>query len=738
VWDNLFRVDWSRLTHAYGFARDTPTILRNMIARDQATRAKGWDAFWGAINHQGDFYDSTVAAVPFLIEAVAQPDTPGRAEILDYFRSRLREAPEYRGDPAVTEPPGGTDVPIPMLTDEELAAAPKQPPPGVGAEQESDEEFDIDAYRRMDLCAWQTGRAIQAGRPTFERLLDDPDLEVAAGAAALLLMWRDTRDQAKRALIRTVADEANPVEQAGRVLELGVYAAAEDIGTLSEWIAPHRPAPVRAAAALVWAWVVNPEPLPRSVAVVLQAASAPGADAFATLPWLGAYHRGPWILPANAAELVLRLAESENRELRWRAVQGLAEDRQTAKHLSTAQVVPVLLKRLSDDYNRIRAAAALALSQRGEAVLEVDPNAILVLIRALDAHRSPAWGDTSLGLDSGTSVCGHVARLLAALSYGLTPLQREAALARIDRAARRYAGQSEYVQLNYTGIEASQFLKDQRDLLARPREWSLTELFAAVAFPDQEVHHFSPGDCDRRLADIYVREPEQAVASAIEAVRTPSDRATAIGAAKWLMTLGPAAEAALGALDTMAGGELDDYARDRAREAGTIIREALLITRDGGKEPPQGVRSEVALAIPALERMLADEDFADVGIAGEFECAGRLFHWRRERRSPRESAIRALFAIGHMPHGDRMLKAMLAEATFAKVICGTSAVPQRFAIAEWRLASEAAGGLSVAEPLIRAARQQCQNQPGPGNNAPHVCEAELAEVIRVLSGRLVP
>jgi hypothetical protein len=85
-----------------------------------------------------------------------------------------------------------------------------------------------------------------------------------------------------------------------------------------------------------------------------------------------------------------------------------------------------------------------------------------------------------------------------------------------------------------------------------------------------------------------------------------------------------------------------------------------------------------------------------------------------------------------------MLKAMLAEATFAKVVCGKSAAPQRFALAQWRIASEAAGGLSVADPLIRATRQQCQEQLSVDNNGPYVCTAELVEVIRILSGRVVP
>ena len=55
-----------------------------------------------------------------------------------------------------------------------------------GVEQHDDGEFDINSYRRMDLCAWQAGRAIKAVRSTFERLLSDSDREVAAAAAAVL------------------------------------------------------------------------------------------------------------------------------------------------------------------------------------------------------------------------------------------------------------------------------------------------------------------------------------------------------------------------------------------------------------------------------------------------------------------------------------------------------------------------------------------------------------------------
>ena len=790
MWDNLLRVDWGRLTHAYGWARDAPAILHNMISHDETARAAGWDAFWGAINHQGDYYDATVAAIPFLIEAVAHPDTPERPAILYCFRELWLEAPLYGGDPLVADPPGGTDIPTPMLSHGKLAAAP-EPTRGENAvEQDGDGEFDTDAYRRMNLCAWQTGRAIQAGRPAFERLLGDPDREVAAAAAALLLPWQETRSVAKRALVRTIADEPNPVAQARRILELGVYAAREDVPLLAEWVAPDRPGPAQAAAALVWAWAVNPESVPEPAATALRASSEPDSDAFARLPWTGVY-RGPWALPANTAELILRLAESEDKELRWRAVQGLVEGRgETAKHLSAAQVLPVLFKHLSDDHNRIRSAAAMALSQHSESVLRFQTGAVPLLIRALEGHPSRGWGGPDFGLDSDASVAGHAARLLAALSNHLPPAQRQEALAGIDRAARRYADrQEEYVTFHHTGIPASRFLRQQGDRLASPMDWGLAELLVEFAFPNREDRMLSPSDCDRRLADAFGREPERAVGAAIQAVSAGSNRTAAVGAAQWLMTLGPAAEAALQALDAMATGPLDEQAREQARAAGSYIRQSLLVPREGAQDPLQGEGSarqrivrllgaaaapdyaglgrdvliaeligliedpnayvragaaeglamlmpapdEAAGAISALERMLADEAFAEVGFAGRFACEGRLFHWRKERRSPRAGAIEALSAAGRIPEGDRMLNAMLAEAVHTKASCGKAAVPSAFAIALWRAAGDAAGGFSAVEPRIRAVRQQCQNQPWPG----HVCAIELAEVIRQLSGRLV-
>src|SRR5262249_50062162 len=157
-----------------------------------------------------------------------------------------------------------------------------------------------------------------------------------------------------------------------------------------------------------------------------------------------------------------------------------------------------------------------------------------------------------------------------------------------------------------------------------------------------------------------------------EAVRAGSDRWAMMGAAQWLATLGPAAERALPVLDAVAGGSLDPYAQKRVIEASIFIRQSLLIARERGAGTSSiavlterldhpvvvgrgGAAQRVAelspspeaaaAAVPRLERMLADEASTEIGVAGLYECGAKVVHWRHERRSPRASAARALFAV---------------------------------------------------------------------------------------------
>jgi HEAT repeat protein len=767
-------------------------MLRGMVSSDKNEQAAAWDTFWGALNHQGDFYDSTVAVIPFLIEALDHRHISCRANILESLRQRWLDAPEYGGDPIVPNPPGGIDEPTPLRPDLNIEESDDET-------SDEAEEIDISVYRRMDLCAWQTGRAIQAGRPTFERLLEDPDRVVAAGAAKLLLLWSETRQIAKQSLIRFIEQESDSHRQGERILEFGVYADEADLSTLDCWITPARSVEMRAAAALTWTWVINPRQVPEPVLSALHDCSTPTATAFGNLPWVGIYHRGPWILPANVAHIILRMAESNNKDVRWRAIQGLNVTRETARYLSADQVIPVLMRALNDPHNRIRDAAAYALSQRGEAVL-VQHN-LPALINALEIREPTNWEDRNStsantvatwtsdfaysSLDNGAATCGHIARLLATFSDRLDSTQRKQAVAAVQRAIHHFTGKQATVMFDSMGIDAAPFLNEQLGLLRAPREWGLQELLVPFAFPNMQESRLSPEECERRLAEMVAQDSEATISGAVEVVRDAKNRNAALGAVHWLMTLGPAAERALPEIDKMATGILDSYAKDEAKRAAEFIRKAMAVETDvspdsnlrskrnriasllrlepsnqlgllqeveellenedayvraGAAEaianwaPPLSASPEV---IRKLVNLMSDEAAVDVGVPGPFEFEGRVSHWRRERRSPRASALRALFVLDSVPQGELFLRAMLAETEHAALVIAQQTVPCRFPIGQWRRAVSAAGGLAIAEPQLRTFGQSCREHGWSGKHSAFAAESELAVVIRQLSGRLI-
>lgn len=730
MWDDLLRVDWAQLGHAYGSASDVPKILCDMISADPKTREEGWQLFDDSLNHQGSCYNSTRAALPFLVEAVGNPEVPVRTRLLEYFRKRWLEAPIQGGD-------------LPMSTEGEPAVA--------------SSGRDLSRYQREDLCAWQVGRAIWAGRSTYERLADDPDRAVAAAAAELLLLSPESRAHGKRVLVRTIEEEPDPIEQARRILEYGVYGESADAGLYERWVDPGRPGVVRAAAGIAWAWMVDSDPPPRPAARALHETSADASDAFAQLPWVGLWWRGPWILPTHEVGLILRLAGNQNGKLRRWAVEGLnlAYGREAVKHLPDLRAVPVLIERLSDEDPGVRKAAVRALSRRGGVVFAIDPLVVPALIRLLD--------------DDDPSALGHAARLLVALSDRLTAAQRAGAIAGMERAATRFRGREVGSTIWFDpGLrEATPYLEEQLERIRKPTPWGLRDLFAEIAILGSGDEALLSIECDRRLARAFAEDPSGVLAAAIEAVRDEGDRNGSLGAANWLATLGPAAAPALLALEAMGRREKDPFVQERAREAIGFIRrsmetlpepaESIIADQVSALEDPDpivraratariGSMPADGLAVAALVRLLNDEASALVGIEGPFVFRGqldpgdRLHHWHLKRWCPRAEAIRALVRLDRIPDGDRMLRALIAESMHAEIICARrAAAPHRFEIGAWRSTVAAAGGAPAAEAAIRAARDRCRDWAGSGQDkegAAFACRAELEEVLRRLSGRL--
>jgi hypothetical protein len=420
--------------------------------------------------------------------------------------------------------------------------------------------------------------------------------------------------------------------------------------------------------------------------------------------------------------------------------------------------------------NRIRNTAAYGLSQRGEEALDHDPDLVTRLLAILRGGGSSEFGDRCSALDEDATACGHAARLLAAVAHRLGPEQRRDAVDLVGRAADRYAAEpNTFVSFDSMGTQAGPFLKRQQKLIERPATWSLPELFAAFAWCHKQDTRLSPRECDRRLADAYAADPAGTLAGAIASLSPNGNRSEALGAGKWLATIGPAAEPALTALDRLATDGPDPYAKEQPRGVARWIRRALEVTpeptadririmalseagalalvghgdrfvRCGAVELLGRIPEAARRATQIFTLLLADETFAEVGVTGHHECDGRLYHWHRARRSARAAAIRALFAIGHVPKGDRLLNAMLAESTRAATVCADRGIPARFTPAQWAAAVDAAGGFAAAEQRVRTARQVARNTGWSGEDADGVAfssASELEEVIRRLSGQLV-
>lgn len=143
-------VDWASMGHAYtDSATDVPDLLRDLASDDPARREIALDGMYGAVHHQGDVYDSTVACIPFLFELMTTPAVADRGAVVHLLCSI---AGEREPDP---EEIGG------LFEDEEEDAAFVQP----------------------FLDAWAT---VRGRADVFLGLLDDPDAEVRAAAAGAL------------------------------------------------------------------------------------------------------------------------------------------------------------------------------------------------------------------------------------------------------------------------------------------------------------------------------------------------------------------------------------------------------------------------------------------------------------------------------------------------------------------------------------------------------------------------
>lgn len=217
--EGLDRVDWTRLTHAYGSAANVPAALRALAlgGTSQATRALA--TLEDSLCQQGTRYTGTVAAIPFLAELALRrgPKAVGLLHLL-----RAIAAPSY----TAMLKQGQT-------TRAFYAEGMNGPSPQVAAR-----------------CHAGAAKVLPALLPLLDT--DDP-----TQAAAMLLFLAefpaDWSESAPRIIDAIAKAEVLAVQRAG-LAALGRLSRSVEVGSadplLRAFLAPDQPLPLRAEAAL--------------------------------------------------------------------------------------------------------------------------------------------------------------------------------------------------------------------------------------------------------------------------------------------------------------------------------------------------------------------------------------------------------------------------------------------------------------------------------------------------------
>ncbi|MBN9743625.1 hypothetical protein DMP23_21525 [Amycolatopsis sp. A1MSW2902] len=220
VFSGLDEIDWAGMKHAYGPATDVPDLLRGLVSPDPVVRERALDGMEGAVHHQFDVYDCTVAALPFLLEAAATPGLPGRAGVLELVASI-----------------GGVGWEVPNT--------------GPAAE---------------------AARALAAAGPVLLSLLEDPDREVRRAVAGALPGCRDDLARVTSAVLARLPIESDAEVQVALVEAAGMLGTDGEISAALESMAVGAQSARVRVAALTERVRIGPAQVPAGVVTALTTA----------------------------------------------------------------------------------------------------------------------------------------------------------------------------------------------------------------------------------------------------------------------------------------------------------------------------------------------------------------------------------------------------------------------------------------------------------------------------------
>ncbi|WP_457518629.1 hypothetical protein [Streptomyces sp. TE33382] len=178
---------WAELTHCYGPATGVPTQLCDLASPDEDTRTRAWGSMGSNLYHQGDVFEATAHAIPFLLHLLADDTFPGRKQLLGYLAALVTGAEESQWFP------DGYDS-------------------------------TVNDGRPVEIAVYE---AVEAGIPTVVAPILDYEDPRTATLAAVLTAWFPTQAPHVLPSLRRLCDRPLPrAERATALIALGLPAGA--------------------------------------------------------------------------------------------------------------------------------------------------------------------------------------------------------------------------------------------------------------------------------------------------------------------------------------------------------------------------------------------------------------------------------------------------------------------------------------------------------------------------------
>ncbi|WP_394850998.1 hypothetical protein LZC95_14455 [Pendulispora brunnea] len=221
--DDLDKVDWNAVEHAYGPAGNIPALIRSAAGNDAVASKKAWDELWYYLFHQGTRFTASVAAIPFLLEIVGHPRTLRRR---DGIMLLVHLAIGYPESALGSE--GYTEAFIAQQTSEWIASTPEA--------------------TEVAQCELHCYRAVSRGVPIFVSRLNARSSPIRTRAAFACAWFFDHASMSVPAIRKQVARETNDASRASMLLALSYLNAITEADVGDALAAQHPPLLRRAAA----------------------------------------------------------------------------------------------------------------------------------------------------------------------------------------------------------------------------------------------------------------------------------------------------------------------------------------------------------------------------------------------------------------------------------------------------------------------------------------------------------